>query len=69
MVNRSLIAVSFRHGEDGDLVVTCTCDCATTTEVHVDMPPEGRADEFAYTCDGCLSPHWMAIESRPLEDL
>jgi hypothetical protein len=56
--------------DDGFAVL---CDCATTTEVHVQFkcedgtisgsPPCGTVapQEIAITCDGCGSTHWLTI--------
>ena len=67
-VNRSLIAVSLAYDEHGDMLITCVCDCATATEVRIEMMPSPDRPvgpvEFAFTCDGCQSSHWWLLESR-----
>lgn len=57
---RSLEHVEILPFVEGDPVtLTCLCDCGTVTNVVV----EGLRDseQFAYTCDGCSSSHWLTI--------
>lgn len=49
-----------------DPVFKMQCDCGTLTELQardLSLPEnDGDALEFAYTCDGCVSSHWMTIK-------
>jgi hypothetical protein len=42
----------------GTLRMRYLCDCATITDVCVETP---WPLEFAWTCDGCMSVHWVAL--------
>ena len=40
------------------------CDCATTTHLEIGFggkPADGH--EFAVTCDGCKSVHWLTLRA------
>lgn len=48
--------------DHGNPVFAFRCDCATTTAVTVaDLAEKSATLEFAFTCDGCGTAHWMTI--------
>lgn len=51
------------HVEDGEPVLTLLCDCATITAVTVAGAASVGSAEFAYTCDGCESSHWVKVQT------
>lgn len=57
MGGRSLINATVAVNGDGEPVITCVCDCGEVTEVVIVGPL--AAGEFAYTCDGCQTSHWI----------
>lgn len=43
------------------------CDCSTVVDVVVaDLAERSGTDvlEFAFTCDGCESSHWLTVERQ-----
>lgn len=54
---RSTVHASQTWDADGRPVVTIGCDCGTTTVATIDVP---TGQDFALTCDGCLTVRWMA---------
>jgi hypothetical protein len=66
-VGRGLERVYAGVSDEGYLTLTCLCDCATITCVTIEGCPladleSGRVEldqEWAYTCDGCGSSHWV----------
>lgn len=51
-------------GPDGSPVFAFTCDCGSAVDLHVEDLADPRAAptlEFAFTCDGCGTAHWMTI--------
>lgn len=75
-MSRSLVSVTVQGDEDGNAVLECLCDCASATTVTVRGTTTGTADgepasladaapfqqEFAFTCGGCGSSHWLTLE-------
>lgn len=52
--------------EDGCPVVTVCCDCAAVTDLvlaDANTTPNGTY-EVAFTCDGCVSSHWVTFKIR-----
>jgi hypothetical protein len=61
-VSRALEAVTLLGQDDEDRpVFECLCDCGTTALVVVALPDGPCSGECAYTCDGCLTSHWMRL--------
>jgi hypothetical protein len=62
-MNRSLESASFAVNSAGEPALTLLCDCGTVTEVVVAGVQEihGAVQEFAYTCDGCQTSHWITV--------
>ena len=51
---------------DGNPVFTVTCDCATVTALKLEVETSSASvpsadSQFAFTCDGCMSTHWVTI--------
>jgi hypothetical protein len=66
MSGRSLVDVTAAFNDAGEPVLTCMCDCGMTTDVVVAglQPIDGLVAEFAFTCDGCQSSHWITIAAE-----
>ena len=48
--------------DDGNPVFAFTCDCGSLTAITLqDLAEEFATLEFAFTCDGCGTAHWMTI--------
>jgi hypothetical protein len=62
---RSLELIEVR-GVGGNTVLVCLCDCGTVTNVEL-VGTIVQTQEIAYTCEGCLSSHWMTISMTKLE--
>lgn len=61
-MSRSLDLVEVREDDAGNPVLMCVCDCGEACAVTVVLDRDNPEDaEFAITCDGCLSVHWMRI--------
>lgn len=56
---RSLVYVRPAGTADGP-GLELGCDCGTVTALYLD--PETPAMDVAVTCDGCGSPHWLAVQ-------
>ena len=52
---------------DGQPVASIGCDCGTVTDITLEGVDQiQRQDgwgtrEFAYTCDGCQTSHWLTL--------
>ena len=57
-MSRSLENVTYLGVTEDGLILQCLCDCATVTQITVQT---GAGQEFAYTCDGCATSHWLTI--------
>lgn len=71
-MSRSLVNVEPVIDADGNLTFRCVCDCATVTNVIVARGITAtsvltQAVEFAYTCDGCQTSHWLTLTPGPLQ--
>ena len=68
MPGRGVDLLGIREARDGTAgtVLTMACDCGTVTEVELllGIAQAFVSFEFAYTCDGCKSSHWMRIEKE-----
>lgn len=60
---RGLELVGVGADEHGSPVLTMVCDCATVTELVVPGAQSAGTSEFAYTCDGCESSHWLKVQT------
>jgi hypothetical protein len=66
-MGRSLVAIE--SAEDGFVAL---CDCGTSTHV-VTIVKDAAGEwiptpmEFAFTCDGCLSSHWVVLLAMDAE--
>jgi hypothetical protein len=53
--------------DDGRPVVTCGCDCGQVTDLVMEGADTARSVfefEVAYTCDGCMTSHWLTFKLR-----
>lgn len=66
MPGRSLVEFSAATNEEGELMLSCFCDCGATTTVVLAGPPPKT--DFAFTCEGCGSVHWMAVKEMGTDD-
>ena len=65
---RSLVGAEYLEPEqDGQVRVLLTCDCATSTDLTVQIEGTGTA-EAAYICDGCQTVHWFTITAKGDKD-
>lgn len=48
---------------EGEILVTFGCDCGQVTELMlIRLNHVGNVIETAFTCDQCLSAHWITFE-------
>jgi hypothetical protein len=68
MSSRGVDFVSVALDEEGCPTFAFQCDCGELTRVAVEALAEHAgtdALEFAFTCDGCQSSHWVTISRQP----
>ena len=59
---RSLELLTVGANAADDIVLLLLCDCGTATELTLEgLRPSDARREFAYTCDDCLSTHWLTV--------
>lgn len=66
-IERSAHLFSVVLDEDGNPVATIGCDCSAVTELVLAGAVGARVgtQEVAFTCDGCMSSHWLKLQINP----
>lgn len=45
--------------------VEILCDCATLTELQLQIDPDAPAQEIPFLCDGCNTVTWFTFTPKP----
>lgn len=69
-IQRSAHLLSVTLDEDGNPVATIGCDCSAVTELVLAGAAGARVgtQEVAFTCDNCLTSHWVTFHVVPPAD-
>jgi hypothetical protein len=70
MTTRSLPGRGLEYVRPHEAGLEALCDCATITILQIDPAqlasvPAGETWETAWTCDGCMSVHWLVFTANP----
>lgn len=68
-VRRCVDLLSLVFNDEGQPVATYGCDCGSITEMVFEDVTKARSGthELAFTCDGCLSSHWVTFTIQDRE--